>query len=142
MSLKKLIIIGSISVVAITAAIVIPITIVKSKKKSQQAQNNTHQPTEADIIDDDKLGPEMQSALDSCFLTYRNEAESSSSIALKPKEEIYVCNVEGLTNTSQNDKFYCWNMNDAVWEVYSSDAKDVTPVVNPEQAFGGYYVYY
>ena len=138
MTVKKLILIGSISLVVVAAAIVVPITVTRSMNQN----NGTRQPTQDDVIDDDKLGPEMQTKLDSAYDTYHTAALSDSKIASKEKDFVYVSETKGLTYSTEADKLYYWSMNTGVWELYSSSKISLTPVVEPEQLFSGYYVYY
>lgn len=137
MTVKKLILIGSISVAAIAAAIIIPISIVNAN------QNKGHrEPTEGDIVDDDKLGPEMQEKLDGVYDAYRTAALSSQDIILKEIDFVYVSETNGLSYSTDAEKLYAYSLNSGVWEVYSSTKISLTPVVEPEQQFNGYYVYY
>lgn len=139
MTLKKLILIGSISVVAITAAIVIPVAVTKSNQS-----NNTHQshPEGSGTVDDDKLGKEVQEALDECYEAYHNAALSNSNIVNRNKDLVYVSANNELEYTSDIKEIYRWSMNSGVWDYYSSTKIKLTPVVEPEQQFNGYYVYY
>lgn len=143
MTVKKLLIIGSISLVAIATVIVVPIAVSKViKNKKQQEEAKTQHPTEADIIDDDNLGPETQTKLDNCYTLYYEAAKSNSQIVSQLKDCVYVCETSGLHYSTDTTKLYRWSGNSGVWDFYSSEKISLSPVVQPEQQFGGYYVYY
>lgn len=143
MTVKKLLIIGSISLVAVAAVIVVPITVSKViKNKKQQEETPTRQPTEDDIIDDEHLGPEMQLELDNSYNLYYEAASTNDQIVSQLKDYVYLCKTSGLHYSTDNSSIYYWSLNSGVWDIYSSEKISLSPVVQPEQQFGGYYVYY
>lgn len=143
MTLKKLLLIGSISVVAITAAVVIPITVTQAIKNKSQSDSSKKQKTDADVIDDDdKLGPTIQSNLNAAYDLYFAAAEADDDIITQTKDRVYLSSKSGLSYSTDADKLYWFSTNSGVWNVYSSSKISLTSVIIPEQQFGGYYVYY
>ena len=143
MTVKKLLIIGSISLVAVATVIVVPIAVSKAiKNKKQHEEPETRQITEDDIIDDDHIGPVMQTELNNSYDLYHQAASSNDQIVSKLKDYVYLCKTSGLHYSTDNSSIYYWSLNSGVWDIYSSEKISLSPVVQPEQQFGGYYVYY
>lgn len=143
MTVKKLLIIGSISLVAVATVIVVPITVSKViKNKNQHVEPETRERTEEDIISDDHLGPELQTELDNCFDLYDDAASNNPQIVSRMKDLVYLCKSSGLHYSTDNSSIYHWSLNSGVWDIYSNGKISLSPVVQPEQQFGGYYVYY
>lgn len=143
MTVKKLLIIGSISLVAVATVIVVPIAVSKAiKNKKQHEEPETRQITEDDIIDDDHIGPVMQEELDNSYDLYHEAASTNNQIVSLLKDYVYLCKSSGLHYSTDNSSIYYWSLNSGVWDIYSSEKISLSPVVQPEQQFGGYYVYY